>query len=147
MNFAESVMDTLKNVQVYPSKVRVEINDKTAKSLFDADEAKFNKLMDGATAGVIETKKHKKHGKIITRYNLKNKDGYSDRKPLTELDRDILSACIAEWLAGNKYTTPNIIFRALVGKVGEQGIKPTSAMKELIIEASLTTLFLASKLV
>ena len=134
MSFAENIMDTLKNVQVHPSKVRVEINDKTSKVLFSASEEKYQHLMNGIAGGIIEAKKHKKHGKIKTNYKLKNKDGYSDKKPLTELDRDILSACIAEWLAGNKYTTPNIIFRALVGKVGERGIAPTPVMKELIMD-------------
>ncbi len=52
---------------------------------------------------------------------LQNTDGFDNDTPLDEFDRAVLGVIISEYLAGNRYTTVKIIFRALIGKVADRG--------------------------
>ncbi len=133
----DNVLRTLKNVQIYPSTVRVECNDKVTKSVFSRTVEQYQNMMNsGLPAGVIEKKNHKKNGNLITSYTFQNSNGYGNQIPLDEFDRAVLSVCISELLAGNQYTTPDVIFRALIGRVSsEQRMHPTEKQVAMIEDA------------
>ena len=120
MNFTDKLLDALKNVYFRPTKTRVEINDKATKNYFNLSAKDYDALINRhKKINIIEKRNHKKYGTIKTPTSISNVEGYSNVNPLTEFDRAVLSVLISEQLAGNKYTTPAIIYRALVGKVGE----------------------------
>ena len=131
---AQQMIDTLK-VQIMPSTECVECNDKMTKLLFSRTDKVYKKMMNGAIAGVIEKKNHKKNGRLVSKYSVQNAEGYEDDNPLTEFDRDVLGIIISEYLSGNRYTTVNIIHRALIGKVGEVGIYPFKNQQDAIINS------------
>ena len=106
----------------YPSKIRVVPNDKATKLLFSRSGNVFQRLMNGEKFTVAE-KKAKGKKKITSSFTLENQAQYNNQEPLTEFDRAVLSVCISEWIEGNRITTPAIILRALIGKVGEVGVK------------------------
>ena len=135
MKFDENIMRVLKNFQVNPSRTRVEINDKTAKIVFDLTEEQYKNLMSGKVFKIVEKRHHPKHGKITSPVSLINEENFGDVNPLTEFERDVLSVCISEWCNGVYYTTPAIIFRALVGKVAEVGVTPSKDQKAAILHA------------
>lgn len=132
-----SFLDTLQKIkdfeksQVYPSKVRVVPNDKATKIFFNKSEEKFQRLLNGKRNILVEKKAK---GKEICSY-LTVVSAPSGKEPPTEFDRAVLSVCISEWIEGNKITTPAIILRALIGKVGEVGIRPRADQKSAINNA------------
>ena len=117
-------VDTLKKMcaRIYPSKVRVELNEKLIRVVFKLTEQGISRLLNGETFNVIEKKGYKNHGDIRTSYQILNAAGYNVQRPFTMFDRAVLSVCISEWLAGNRYTTPAIIYRALTGKVATKAV-------------------------
>ena len=121
---SKKMLDSIRSAQVSPSRERVEPNDKATKVLFGIKDDGYTTLIDGASRNIVEKRNHKKHGTIRTPYTLSNSDGFDNKIPLNEFDRAVLSVCISEWLAGNPYTTPAIILRALIGKVGDQNVRP-----------------------
>lgn len=132
-NFTDSLRDALQNVHFKPTRIRVELNDKVTKRYFNFDPETYDFLINrNGKFNIVEKKNHKKHGKVKTPTSICNAEGYSNVKPLTEFDRAVLCAIIAEQLAGNKYTTVNIIFRALVGKVAESGVSPSVNQRDAI---------------
>ncbi|MBR0288101.1 MAG: hypothetical protein IJQ82_03905 [Selenomonadaceae bacterium] len=113
------------NVQIYPSKTRIEPNDKHNKTFFSLSDDKYMQLVEGKrTRQITEMSSHKKFGEILTPYQIINQAGYINHSPLDQFDRAVLSVCVSEYYAGNHYTTPAIIYRALTGKVN----KMTDAM-------------------
>ena len=138
---AQEILNTLEKFQIVPSTECVEINDKVVKTIFNLSAIRTNKLLSDKNnkLAIIEKKarvhKGKKKDAIISRYKLQNALGYEDKTPLNEFDRAVLGVIISEYLAGNYYTTINIIFRALIGKVGEVGVIPCKNQKDAIIKA------------
>lgn len=122
---------TIKNVQIYPATTRVEINDRAVKKLFSLSHKDYNELRNGTPFSIVETTHHPKYGEISTPYSFISP--FSD--PLNEFDRAVLSVCTSEYLAGNQYTTVNIIFRALIGKVGQVSIRPRKHQKAAILHS------------
>ena len=117
----ENVIDIIKNVQIYPAKKRIEINDKMSKIVFKMSDTDYKKLVDEhKEQGVIEVRNHKKFGKVRSSFTLQNTDGYNDNEPFDEFHRDVLSVCISNWLEGNRYITPAIIYRGVTGKVNKK---------------------------
>jgi hypothetical protein len=109
----------IENVQVYPSKIRIELNDKATKVLFNiAPEYYAQMIQDNKGHGIIEKKHHKKHGKVRSNFHIFNENGYTVIIELNEFDRAVLSVCISEWQVGNRYITIPMILRGLIGKVG-----------------------------
>lgn len=106
------------NIQIYPARTRVVPNIKLIKVLAKQSAEVYHELLDGESRNIVEKKNHKKHGKIVTTYTIANADGYDGTDPLNESDRAVLSACISEFEASNKYTTIAILLRSLTGKVG-----------------------------
>ena len=112
------------NVQLYPSKVRVELNDKATKILFNLTPERFNQMLQQMSKqGVIEKRNHKKHGKIRSTFQIFNENGYTLLLALDEFDRAVLAVCISEWDAGNRYITIPMIQRGLTGKIGKNKFK------------------------
>ena len=75
--------------------------------------------MNGSKRGVIEKKKHKKHGDIKSGYQLQNENGYTNIAPLGEYERAVLDVCISEFNEGNVCISLAMIQRGLSGKVGK----------------------------
>ena len=125
------------NFQIYPAKKRIEINDKMSKIVFRMNDENYKQLVDEhKTQGVIEVRNHKKFGRITSSFTLQNADGYTDREPLDEFHRAVLSVCIANWLEGNRYITPAIIYRGITGKVNKKSnSKPSKDQLTAIIAA------------
>ena len=130
----EKIEDQLYNVQIYPAYERVEINDKFTKIIFRRD------YTDGKEYKLLEKKSSKVNGKsksrIITKYSVSSNTNESS-VALDEFDRAVLAAIISEQKIGNLYTTINIIFRNLIGKVGKSadGIKPHKNQRAAIINS------------
>lgn len=112
------------NIQLYPSKIRVELNDKATKILFNLTPERFNQMLQQMSKqGVIEKRNHKKHGKIRSTFQIFNENGYTLLLALDEFDRAVLAVCISEWDAGNRYITIPMIQRGLTGKIGKHDFK------------------------
>ena len=101
-----------------PSRTRVEINDKLAKVIFKLSDEDSEDLLAGETYQIVEKRNLKGQGEILTAFKILNEAGYQVTRPFTLFDRFVLSVCISEWLAGNRYTTVAIIYRGLTGKIG-----------------------------
>ena len=119
---------------IRPSRTRVEINDKLAKVIFKLSDEGTDELLSGDTFRIVE-KRSKKFGEITTAYKILNAAGYQVLRPFTMFDRFVLAVCISEWLAGNRYTTVAIIYRALTGKIGKGDSKPSVTQRKAIIES------------
>ena len=132
---SKKMLDTMRSAQVYPSRIRVEPNDKATKVLFGIKYENYQQLLNGGSRNIVEKRNHKKHGTIKTPYTLTNSDGFDNRIPLNEFDRAVLSVCISEWLEGNPYTTPAIILRALIGKVSDQNVRPRPNQLKAILDS------------
>ena len=116
-----NIIKEIKNVQIYPAKQRVELNDKMTKVVFNLTAEDYFKLVEEhKSKGIIELKNHKKLGKVKSRFHIQNFTGYSNFIPLDEFDRAVLSVCISNWIEGNYYITPAIIYRGLTGKVNRK---------------------------
>lgn len=139
---AEKILNILK-VQIMPSTECVEINEAFVKDLFSRSDEETRELLDGEIGSVLEKKRSKKKS-VISRYKMQNADGYDDETPLDEFDRAVLSVIVSEILIGNMYTTPAIIFRALIGQIGKTGIVPRVNQRAAIENS---TLKLMSKIV
>lgn len=124
------------NGSIRPSRTRTELNEKLAKVVFKLSSDGMNDLLNGDTFEIIEKRNHKKNSDIITAYKILNAAGYNIQRPFTLFDRFVLSSCISEWLEGNRYTTPAIIYRALTGKVDKgRDAKPSKDQLAAIIDS------------
>lgn len=133
---AENPLAIIKKITggIRPSRIRVEINDKLAKVIFKLSDEGTGELLSGDTFCIVE-KRSKKFGEITTAYKILNAAGYQVLRPFTMFDRFVLAVCISEWLAGNRYTTVAIIYRALTGKIGKKDSKPSVTQRKAIIES------------
>lgn len=116
----EAVLDTLKNVQIYPAKKRVELNDKATEIIFSMTREMYQKLIELNASVNLHEKKGKKRGDVWSSFQIQNEDGYSNFIPLFAFDRAVLSVCVSNWLEGNRFITPAIIYRGLTGKVNDK---------------------------
>lgn len=133
---AENPLAIIKKITggIRPSRTRVEINDKLAKVIFKLSDEATDELINGDTFCIVE-KRSKKFGEITTAYKILNAAGYQILRPFTMFDRFVLAVCISEWLAGNRYITVAIIYRALTGKIGKKDSKPSVTQRKAIIES------------
>ena len=107
-------------------------NDKLTKRLFNHTPEEYVTLFEEGGL-LVEVKDFPKVGEIITPYWLELVDDYTDKSPLTMFARAVFTACVSEWVIGNRHTTVGIIFRHITGKPRNSKAQPTSAMKELIL--------------
>lgn len=120
--------------QLYPSKIRVEPNDKATKFLFGMSDEFNDNLLNGATYNIVEKKNYKKVGKVKSPFQFVNSDDCHDNNPLNPFDRAVHSVCVSELLAGNPCTTPAIIYRGLTGKVDKgHDAKPHPLQRDYIL--------------
>ena len=141
-----NVINYIKNVQIYPSKKRVELNDKATKRFFNLTRESYQKLLESnAKATLIEKKNHKKFGNIKSSFSISNENGFSNFIPLDEHDRAVLSVCVSNWLEGNRYITPAIIYRGLTGKVNDASgnSKPSPVQLKAILQSIDRLMFTA----
>lgn len=134
---AERIRKEMKNYQVKPSTVCIEPNDAVVKYIFQFGVNSYQKALNGKSYDVKQKSKTKKKGTVKSPIRIANADGYDDISPLDEFDRDVLGVIISEWKEGNKYTTVNIIYRALIGKIGDQNVRPQPNLKKAIEKSVL----------
>ena len=91
--------------------------------------------MQGQPFAVKQTSKSSKHDPVFCSFTLQNAEGFENDTPLNEFDRAVLGILISEFLAGNHFSTVNIIFRALIGKVGDQNVRPMKNQKSAIFNS------------
>ena len=134
---AENPLVLIKKIsgKIRPSRIRVEINDKLAKVIFKLSDEDSHDLLKGEAYQIIEKHNLKGHGEILTAFKILNEAGYQVTRPFKMFDRFVLSVCISEWLAGNRYTTVAIIYRALTGKIGRSDAEPSITQRKAIIES------------
>ena len=115
------------NIQIYPSKVRITPNDRVAKKLFNLTDSDLQDWIEKHQKyDFIEMQNHKKFGKILSPIELSVEgENFTISEALDQFDCAVLSVCISEWKAGNRYTTPSIIYRGLTGKVGDSDANPS----------------------
>lgn len=126
------------NVQIYPNKKRIELNDKATKILFNlTPDSYFRMIQNNSKKGIIEKKNHKKHGKIRSTFRIQNENGFTQIIELSEFDRAVFGVCISEWEEGNRHTTPAIILRGLTGKVNHKAgdAKPSTNQLTAILQS------------
>ena len=122
----------LESIRLIPSKMLVMTNDKLSKDLFRCTPEEYLRLFE-AGGECVEVKKFPKVGEIITPYWLELIDEYTDKTPLTMFAKAILTACVSEWVIGNRHITVGVIFRHITGKPSGSNAQPSPAMKELIL--------------
>lgn len=125
------------NVQVYPARKHITLNDKATKFLFNQTEENYSKLMNGNARGIVEKKHHKKKGEVVSGYRLQNNEGYTNIAPLAEYERDVLDCFLSEYEAGNRIVSLAMIQRALNGRVGDHtdgviNIKQLARLKQAV---------------
>ena len=125
----------MRNVNIFPSRKRVDVNDILTETIYYYDGEFYEKLIttDKKTQ-IVEKSHHKKMGDIVTTVGLSLINDYTDTTPLNQFDRIVLAACISEWEIGNNYTTPNIIYRHLTGKT-KSNESPEPAQEKAILES------------
>lgn len=121
-------------VKIVPANKLVLPNDKFAKDLFNYSQDEYIVVLENG-GEVVEIKKFPKVGEIVSPYEIKLLDGYSDTLPLNVFDKAVLTACISEWCKGNKVTTPSIIYRHITGNDNGYNIKPSPEMELAILDS------------
>ena len=121
-----------KSIRVIPAKTLVMPNDKLTKRLFSHTPEEYLTLFEDGGL-LVEIKNFPKVGEIITPYWLELVDDYTDKSPLTMFARAVFTACVSEWIIGNRHTTDGIIFRHITGKPRGSNAQPTPAIRELIM--------------
>lgn len=130
------------NVQIYPATKRLVPNFKLVKVTQKMGSELYTDIVNGKRkGGVIEKKKQKKQDNIITTYTITNADGYDNTDPLNVTDYAVLSVCSSEYDVGNRYTTVAIILRGLIGKVGNQNVRPRPDQYQAIINSLKKLMF------
>ena len=120
-----------KSIRLIPAKMLVMVNDKLTKELFRHTPEEYLRLFE--YGGLLREKKLPKIGEIFTSYWLELGDDYTDKSPLTMFAKAVFTACVSEWVIGNRYTTVGVIFRHITGKPSGSNAQPSPAMKELIL--------------
>ena len=119
------------SIRLIPAKMLVMTNDKLTKELFRHTPEEYLRLFEAG--GLLREKKLPKIGEIFTSYWLELGDDYTDKSPLTMFAKAVFTACVSEWIIGNRYTTVGVIFRHITGKPSGSNAQPSPAMKELIL--------------
>ena len=105
------------NFQVYPITQRIVPNFKLCKVIYNLEQQKYTSMViDGKQRKVLEKKKHKKFGDIVTVYRISNSDDFDNTDPLNEFDYAVFSVCVSFFDKGYRCITVAIIYRALTGK-------------------------------
>lgn len=133
----ENILELSKNfnIQIYPSKVRIIPNDHISKKIFNLSTINFKNLVDGFKARVAEKINYKDVGDICSAFAIQVAEGFTVSEPFDLYDCAVLSVCISEWQEGNLYTTPNIIYRNLTGKIQDYDATPSQNQYAEILQS------------
>ena len=124
LNKRSNKIINLLKVQITPSKMCVEPNDSIIKALFSKSSSKIS---------VKEKHKTKRKSAVVS--NIKVQGAPLSFPPLDEFDRAVLGVIVSEQNIDNRYTTVNIIHRALIGKPGQVAIVPSKDQKNAIFNS------------
>ena len=111
----------MQNFQIYPSKKLYIPDDAFSKKLFNlTDEDYRQAIEEEKTLRVTEKKNHKKFGDITTPFRIRidANNGFTLSEPLDQFHFALLCGYISEFYVGNPISTPQIVYRAITGKVG-----------------------------
>jgi len=97
-------LQTYYNLQIYPSKKLVIAIDKMKQYIFKTGKPTLTPI-------IIEDKKTNTETDLTVTLS----DEFKEEKKLSAYDELILDICVSEQFAGNEYTTPAIIHRAMGG--------------------------------
>ena len=115
-------MNSKKNFQIMPIKMRFVPNFKLCKVIYNLQQEKFsNIVVDGQGRKIIEKKNVKGYGDIVTDYHITNDDSCDNTDPLNEFDYAVFSACLSYFDKGDRCISLGIIYRAMTGKTTESG--------------------------
>ena len=118
----------MKNIQLYPAKTLVFPNDSFAKRLFNLTEDDYRQAIEERKIVEVNDKRnHRNFGDVVTPFRIRvdDQNNFTLSEPLEQFHFAVLCACISEWNAGNRYTTPSIIYRAISGKIGDNDANPS----------------------
>ncbi len=133
MEFQQELINGVVNYR--PASERVEINDKATKKIFALPVETFDSMMNGVAPTIDEAKIKGKVIKSQVRLALEEEKLIKFDAPLQaldEFDRAVMAACVSEIAAGNSFSTINVIYRNLTGKIGRGDAEPTKNQIEMI---------------
>ena len=127
--------DTKKeNFQIYSVKQRLVPNFKLCKVIYNLNQDQYSRMVEkGQQRRILEKKKYKRFGNIITDYRIFNSDDYDNTDPLNEFDYAVYSVCVSYFDKGYKCITVAIIYRALTGKGNTSRVTPD--LREAILNS------------
>lgn len=108
-------------------------NDKFCKYFFNFSQDEYEFILKNG--GTIEECKKSKVGKIYSDFDVVLIDNYASTVPLKMFDKAVLIACDSEFIAGNKFVTPAIIYRNMCGKNDGYNIEPPPEIREAILDS------------
>ena len=125
------------NVQLYPSHHRLVPNDKVGKKTFSLPVNIYHDLISNHSfADVSETHKNHRLGIINSSLTIElDEQRCQIRTPPSQFDFAVLCVCISEWVYGNRYTTPAIIYRGLTGKIGNDDNTLSEKQRKFILQS------------
>lgn len=120
MKTINEIAADIRRAQIYPATTRVEPNDKMTSTLFSLTNREYKLIRTGKKAFTIHEGKVK--GETVdSTFRIRS----DSNEPPTETDYAVFCACNSEIQAGNLYTTPSILYRALTGKIGRGDAEPS----------------------
>ena len=115
-------MHSGQNFQLMPIKLRLVPNFKLCKVIYNLQPSQFSRMVtDGKQRRILEKKKFKSYGDIITVYHITNDDSCDNTDPLNEFDYAVFSACLSYFDKGDCCVSLAIIYRAMTGKTTKGG--------------------------
>ena len=121
MKTMEEIAEDIRRAQIYPATIRVDINDKMTSTLFGLSDKQFKGMRNGNRAFTVHEAKVK-GTTVDSTFRIRS----DSDEPLTAFDYAVFNACNSEQAAGNAYTTPNILYRALTGKIADSDANPST---------------------
>lgn len=110
-------MSIQQNFQIHLTRHRLVPNFKLCKVIYNLEQDKYDSMVvEGKQRKILEKKKFKKYGDIVTVYKISNSDDYDNTDPLNEFDYAVFSVCVSHFDKGNHCITLAMIYRGLTGK-------------------------------
>lgn len=120
MKTMNEIAADIRCVQIYPATTRVDLNDKMTRTLFSLTDSEYKYIRTGKNPFTI-VEGNVKGETVESTFRIRS----DSNEPPTALDYDVFCACNSEFQAGNLYTTPSILYRALTGKIGDSDANPS----------------------
>ena len=121
------------SVNIIPTTKLVMPNDKFCKYFFNFSQDEYEFILKNG--GTIEECKKSKVGKIYSDFDVVLIDNYTSTVPLNMFDKSVVIACDSEFIAGNKFVTPAIIYRNMCGKNDGYNIEPPPEIRKAILDS------------